>query len=377
MRLHAETGLWSTGEAVEDPPLVAVLEVGGAVLSWTVDVVGPPQITFIDHDQAEWLWHVVGEAGHVALAAALADPADSSNLDVDDVEISAGALEVPRRLALGHWLRRWWPTSVRDAIGPLDRALLDAEVAVLTADAEHFFPSGTFDSEVAALLAPHAAALTRHVRGGDRRIVELVSRAVELAGETGAGAGPDSALWLDLADRLGDSDLLAATEVGRQDDYALAAGNVTGTDSAAVARGTETIKWSAVPPHTFDAAENTAEWLISDGSGNNAATAVVRTLMIGGDPSGVAVTLRSGAIEGVSQLDGSGAARIALSAGERVPSESELWDHDWSATQLTVGVPSAESVHARDRVRAFVRRRLSAPPTDAFLAETLAAEADY
>ncbi|WP_207840272.1 hypothetical protein [Williamsia soli] len=377
MRLHPQSRLWTIGPEVEGPPLVAVLEVGGAVMSWTVDATDPPQITFLDHDQADWLWHVVGEDGHIALAAGMADPAvGPDSLEIDDVEIVAGALEVPRRLALGHWLRRWWPTSVRDAIGPLDAALLDAEVAVLTADAQHFFPADTFDSDVAALLAPHAVALTRHARGGDHRIVELVSRAVELVEETGAGAGPDSALWLDLADTLDNSDPRATAEAGRQDDYALAAGATAGTNSGAIARGTASIKWGAVPPHTFDAAENTAEWLIPAGSGD-AATAVVRTMLIGGDPAGIAVTLRSGAIAGAAVLDGNGAARIELSAGDDAATESELWGHDWSSTALTVGAAVSEPVQARERVRAFVRARLAAPPADAFLAEILAAESDY
>lgn len=378
MRLHVQSGLWTIGADTEGPPLVAVLEVGGAVLSWTVDVTGPPQITFLDHDQADWLWHVVGEAGHIALAAGMADPAvGPGSLEIDGVEMVAGALEVPRRLALGHWLRRWWPTSVRDAIGPLDAALLDAEVATLTADAQHFFPADTFDSDVAGLLAPHAAALTRHLRGGDHRVVQLVSRAVELVEETGAAAGLDSALWLDLADALDKSDLHAPAGVGRQDEYALAAGIPTVTNLDGIARGTATIKWGAVPPHTFDAAENTAEWLVPNDFGDATATAVVRTMVIGGDPSGIAVTLRSGGIFGAAELDGSGAARIALRTGEDTPSESELWGHDWSSTALTVGAAVSEPVQARERARAFVRARLAAPPADAFLAEVVAAESDY
>ncbi len=40
MRLVADSGLWGTGpghEPIAATPLVAVLEVSGAVLSWTVD----------------------------------------------------------------------------------------------------------------------------------------------------------------------------------------------------------------------------------------------------------------------------------------------------------------------------------------------------
>ena len=72
MRLVADSGLWSTGQQAAHPPLTAVLEVSGAVLSWTVDDPSTAaQITFTDPARADWLWHVLGEPGHSALAAAL------------------------------------------------------------------------------------------------------------------------------------------------------------------------------------------------------------------------------------------------------------------------------------------------------------------
>ena len=72
MRLVADSGLWSTGQLAAPPPLAAVLEVSGAVLSWTVDdPSAAAQITFTDPARADWLWRVLGESGHSALAAAL------------------------------------------------------------------------------------------------------------------------------------------------------------------------------------------------------------------------------------------------------------------------------------------------------------------
>ncbi|HEX2401986.1 MAG TPA: hypothetical protein VHJ79_18680, partial [Mycobacterium sp.] len=72
MRLVADSGLWSTGRQAAQPPLVAVLEVSGAVLSWPVDYPSHlAQITFTDPARADWLWRVLGESGHSALAAAL------------------------------------------------------------------------------------------------------------------------------------------------------------------------------------------------------------------------------------------------------------------------------------------------------------------
>src|ERR1700754_4087190 len=188
MKLVADSGLWSTGPLVAPTPLVAVLEVSGAVLSWTVDGdADAPAITFTDLPRADWLWRMVGESGHSAVAAAVDGrrPDGSQTIDVTGVGVLPGSVDRLRRLALGHWLRRWWPASPRDGIAALDPALLDAEVAVLTAAAQDFFSGDTFDSDVGALLAPHAVALNGLVPGGDPRVVELVTAASELTDDVG------------------------------------------------------------------------------------------------------------------------------------------------------------------------------------------------
>jgi hypothetical protein len=376
MKLQLDSGLWTTAPHADPIPLVATVEVSGAVLSWTVDTDAPPQLAFIDPRRAEWLWRVVGEAGHVALSGAIGDPpADADRIDLDDVDIAPGALDLLRRLAVGHWLRRWWPTSVRDAIAPLEGALLDAEVAVITAEAQHFFTDDTIDSDVGALLAPHAVAFARLIRSGDHRIVDVVRRAIELADDAGAGEGPDADVWQGLYAMFDAPDLEVRAGEGHHDDYALAAGDIRGPVVTAIARGRVTINWAAVPPRIFDAAENTAEWAIP--AGPDRLTAVVRTALVDGDASGITVTLRSGTIAGAAELDDRGSAAISLRSGADAPSESDLWAHDWSSTELVVGVPVAESVTTRERARAFVRGRLAAPPADAFLAEILAAESDY
>ena len=64
MRLVADSRLWITGPTTAATPLAAVLEVSGAVLSWTID--GPSddaatQITFTDLSRADWLWRIVGD----------------------------------------------------------------------------------------------------------------------------------------------------------------------------------------------------------------------------------------------------------------------------------------------------------------------------
>ena len=46
------------------------------MLSWTVDELAEgPQITFTDPRGTDWLWRVLGEAGHLLVAAALEEPA--------------------------------------------------------------------------------------------------------------------------------------------------------------------------------------------------------------------------------------------------------------------------------------------------------------
>jgi hypothetical protein len=361
MRLVADSGLWSTGQQAAQPQLLAVLEVSGAVLSWTVDdPTHAAQITFTDLDRADWLWRVLGEPGHVALAAALTGRAPGADVELAGVDLRPESLEPLRRLALGHWLRRWWPVSERDGIAALDGALLDAEIAMLTAAAEEYFTDDTFDSDVAALLRPHTAALSAHLTAGDPRVIELVRSCADLADDVGVA--------------LGDVDGVAQ----RRDDYALAAGaDAGGRGAGAIATGADSVNWGAVPAGIFDAAENTVEWRVESVDG--VAKAVVRVALSGsGLAAGIAVRLRSGALEGSGVLDADGVATLPVVDAQQTPvAESAAWDHDWRSTSVTVGADVDESPQTRERIRAFARSRLREPAGDAFLAEVLAAESDY
>jgi hypothetical protein len=378
MRLVADSGLWSTGQPLVATPLVAVLEVSGAVLSWVIDdqsgdaAIG---IAFTDVTRADWLWRVVGEAGHVAIASAVGSADEPRGIDLRGVDIVPAAAEPLRRLAVGHWLRRWWPASGRDGIAVLDHALLDAEVAVLTAAAQAYFSDDTFDSDVDELLAPHGGALTAHMRDGDPRVLDLVRAAAGLADEVGVD-GPG---WAELQAALDDSHTAAELAGGRRDDYALAAGAGGGARSTtAIARGVASLDWSGVPPGIFDAAEETVEWTID--AADAAAVAVVRAALIGpGRPTGIPVRLRSGTISGTGTLDADGRAILPLVDAQNGPlAESLAWDHDWSQTSVTVGAPVSEETPAtRERVRQWARARLDRPADDAYLAEVLAAEAAY
>jgi hypothetical protein len=396
MRLVADSGLWSTGPRVAPTPLAAVLEVSGAVLSWTIDdprgSVGT-RITFTDPTRADWLWRVLGESGHVAVAAALQgrEANEPRTIDVAGVStpfmaVSYGTLRVDtgtgsvdrlRRLAIGHWLRRWWPASHRDGIAGLDRALLDAEIAVLTAEAEEFFSDDTLDSDVEELLAPHASALTAHVRAGDPRVLQLAGAAAELVETMGA----DGSGWAELSATLAGSaapgsavvDLAAAFGVSA--DHGPAAGPAPRRPGAvAIARGVGSIRWGAVPPGVFDAAEETITWRIE--VADSVSVAVVHAVVTGpASAGGVAVRLRSKTVSGTGVLDAEGRATLQLVNADRQPvTESAARDHDWADTQVTIGADVDESPETRQRIRQFARARLDRLASDAFLAEILAAE---
>ncbi|KUH67179.1 hypothetical protein AU184_06425 [Mycolicibacterium novocastrense] len=359
MRLTADSGLWTTGPLVAPAPLVAVLEVSGAVLSWTVDDSTDAQIAFTDPARADWLWRVVGETGHHAVVCALGDRVAVDSVEVAGVTLLPDALAPLRRLALGHWLRRWWPASQRDAIATLDGALLDAEVALLTAAAQDYFGDETFDSEITHLLAPHSAALDAAVHEGDPRVTALVELCRNVADDVGVAldAGPVS---------------------GRRADYALAAGADTHVRSSAViGDGTASLNWAAVPPGVFDAAEDTVTWSI-EATGDGVSAVVDVELAGQGTPHGITVRLESGTVGGTGVLGADGRASFPVVDTDSTPiSETFAWNHDWRGARVVVGADVDESAQTRERVRAFARSRMDQPGPDAFLAEILAAESDY
>lgn len=377
MKLVAESGLWRLGPAVAEVPLAAVLEVDGAVLAWTVDEAGDEvaQITLIDPARADWLWRVLGESGHRAVADVAAQPADqAAGVDLSGVTVRTGALDGLRRLALGHWLRRWWPASVRDGIAGLDAALLDAEIALVTSAADDFVGEDTLDGDIGSLLAPHAAALSLHLLVGDPRVVDLVSRCARLAEDVGV----DAPGWAELVDAVEESTASPALASLRRDDYALAAGTDAGlTPTGLIARGVASVAWSGVPSGIFDAAEDIVDWAVAaDGDRVNA---MLHAAVVGpGTPAGIPVALRCAGFTALGALDETGRATIELlDAANRSISAIDAWDLDWSAAEVTVGAATDEPAQARDRVRRFARQRLAAPGPEAYLAEILAAESDY
>ncbi|BBX70346.1 hypothetical protein [Mycolicibacterium psychrotolerans] len=360
MRFAYRSGLWTTGPDPQPPPLTAVLEVSGAVLARTIDEPsGQTQITLTDLDRADWLWRLVGASGHGAIVAALRDGDAGEDVEIPDVTVETGALSTLRRLALGHWLRRWWPASRRDGIVDLDAALLDGELALLTAAAHEFFDDDSFDADVAGLVRPHGPRLNALVRHRDSRVATLARSCVELAEDSGVPIGG----------------LVEA--VARRDDYALAAGPGDRPGmGAAIADGRSSVAWSAVPPGIFDAAEDTVRWQVAPDV-DRVSVAVRAEVWGTASPAGLSVRLRSGAVHGTGTLDDAGAATVALLEGDHPLTLDAAWDRDWTGASVTVGADLAESRPARERARVFARARLRTLGDDAFLAEVLAADADY
>ena len=322
MRLVADSGLWSTGQLAAHPQLTAVLEVSGAVLSWTVDDPSTAaQITFTDPARADWLWRVLGEHGHSALAAALDGRTPDAAVELTGVNVLPESLEPLRRLALGHWLRRWWPASQRDGIAALDGALLDAEIAVLTAGAQDFFTDDTFDSDVAGLLRPHAAALSAYLHGGDPRVIELVRTCAELADDVGVA--------------FGEADARAAAPRRLCARRGPGSGPVRFRRDRHGSRFGQLGRRSRPASSTRPSAPSSGASMSADGF----AKAVVRVELSGqGLASGIAVRMRSGDLGGSGVLDADGVATFPLVDGQQQPvTESAAWDHDWRSTAVTVG----------------------------------------
>lgn len=367
----ADAGAWTTGPDVSDAPALAVLEVSGAVLAWTVDDpagVAATRVAITDGVAADWLWRLVGPRGHAAVVDALRGSHQIEKFELTDVDLQLEALAPLRRLAVGHWLRRWWPESRRDGIARLDPALIDAELAVLTSAAQEYFTEDTLDSGVDTLLAPHQAALLGLERGGDPRIVALVQSCRELADDLGVWSTAELTVAVaDSPDR-------------RRDDYALAAGPDTVRAAGAIARGVGSVNWIAVPPGIFDAAERTVDWSVE--SADAAVVATVRVATTGETSArGIEVQLSSDGVVATGVLDVTGTAAVTLVGQGGLPlTETQAWDHDWSQTTVVIGPEVADTVEAqgiRSRMRDFARRRLAQPGADAFLAEVVAAESDY
>ena len=300
MRLVADSGLWSTGPLVAPTPLVRCSKSAAPCCPGLSTIAArrcgrsrsPTRLS------ADWLWRVLGESGHVALAAALSGrrPERRRPSKLAGVDVQPGSVDELRRLAIGHWLRRWWPASHRDGIAALDRCA--ARCRDRAADRGRARTSSPTTRSIpmwrgcCRRMRRHSA----HTSGAEiRGVVELVRAASELTDDVGIA----------LAE--------PAEAMPRRDDFALAAG-LDGPPEHRWCGGDREQAHSTgpgVPPGVFDAAENTIEWRVV---ATDAATNAVVGVALSGtaSPGGVAVRLRSRDFSGAGILDGDGRATFPI-----------------------------------------------------------------
>ncbi|MFI6699707.1 hypothetical protein ACIBJC_12155 [Streptomyces sp. NPDC050509] len=249
----------ATGPSVldGDPNVdVAVLEVAGGHLTWSVLAPAAPPVAVLDDaDLAqEWVWAVYGER----VAPALADGGGV----VDGTEPALPALaESARRLAYAHWAARWWPASVIDSIPPLDERLLDREIAELTEACDPLF-AGRDDPA-----------------------------------DTAFGAAVD----IDIEHPL-----------PRPGDYALTAGpGAPGTpaDALTLARGTGGSDWRRCPPGLVDASERAVSWEVVRAAART--TVLVQVVAAPGPPLADRRLTPRAAVSGVADPLDIGLRRVA------------------------------------------------------------------
>lgn len=346
----------STRPAPATLPWVTLsVELAGGTLSWQL---------FGDRDDAHlhlwastdagWLWRLVGEPVHARL---LAQPRWSTTEFAIDEPAVPEELRLLHRLAWGHWLRRWWPTSVVDGLDPLADVVLDVEVALLTVDCDGYFDDDSFDGDPRALVARHSVDAIDSLATHFSPEVRTLHRR-----------------WLAY-----DADIAAPVrheQVRRADDYALAAGPTSAEPrTGGIAGGRASVAWESVPANTFDAAEDTLVWSV-DSVPELVADVAVR-LLPGRESAPVWVELRlpDPPMTARGQLDPAGTSRIPLPL-----TAAQAWQTDWSSLQCSVaGVVGDLARTRRDDARALIRRRLSGTHdgTPLFVAEQLVAEADY
>lgn len=290
--------------------ITLALQARGVTLEWPLLTDSLPHLTVHDPAEADWLHLLIGEAAHVALLRGK-DHAPAWNRPL------AAQL---RHLAFGHWLRAWWPASVLDGVPPLDRVLLDAELALLTDDLDEiiaFSPDGEIplDEETLRTLAHPLAA-----------------RARELLGlEAPAPAEPT------------------------REDYALVAGDRPTPGPASVLSGTSPHAWSAVPAGRVDAAEHAVAWVLEVTDRPELSVAV--QLLPGAQVAGIAVRATAGPAHAAGVLDAAGTAQLSL------PLEpAAAWALTAADVDVRIGVEVAEDGEERASVRALIAQRRTETP---------------
>ncbi|MDQ1034477.1 hypothetical protein QFZ75_000893 [Streptomyces sp. V3I8] len=369
----------------------AVLEVAGAVLTWPV--LGPagfPAAEIHDVGQAQqWLWAVYGEPVATAVdAVASGAPAAEPTLP----ERPSSLAEAAARLALGHWVARWWPTSHLDGIPAPEPDLLGLELAALTYECQQLLDESG-ELEGSELLQEHLVALGPLIRWRQSaapprrldRVLRLIDDAADNAGLDGEALRRlRSALERDDHEPTATPLDLADIFVRRQ-EFALAAGSPRTATRRVIARGSGTNDWCRCPPGFVDAAEDAVSWSVyALGAARRIEVEVV---------ADVAAPVGGVHLVAEVHVDGGHPNRVPLARRDDVwTGRADLDIPASTAPSVEVGIllpgfdpgPGTDDRAAREAVRALARHRLgvAAAPHDSgaahpdpFLAEIAAAAA--
>jgi hypothetical protein len=335
----------------------AVLDVGGATLSWPdVTDIGLPNAEIHDVSQAHhWLWALYGEG--VAKAVHEDGP-----VSTEDTELAGPA----GRLAFGHWAARWWPASYLDGIPALATDLLGLELAALTYRCQQLFDDSP-DDLTAELIEEHQAALDPLIQwwradGPVEHVLRLVDAAAD---SVGLDSEPLGRLRSFLDDPATGAPVDPAELFAPRSEFALAAGDPGGATGRIIARGTGTNDWRRYPPGFVDASEEAVTW-------------VARAI---GARRRVEITVAAGTLSPVVEL----AADVQANR-VRLTKQDDLWtgNADLAGQDIEVAVllPGFDpgvghDVRAeREAIRALARRRLALGSAEPFLAEIVAASGD-
>jgi len=335
----------------------AVLDVGGATLSWPdVTDIGLPNAEIHDVAQAQqWLWAVYGEG----VAKAVDEDVEASTEDTELARLAG-------RLAFGHWAARWWPASYLDGIPALATDLLGLELAALTYQCQQLFDD-SLDELTTELIEEHQAALDPLIQwwradGPVAHVLRLIDAAADSAG---LDSEPLNRLRSFLDDPATGALIDPAELFAPQDEFALAAGEATGVTGRVIARGTGTNDWRRYPPGFVDASEDAVTW-------------VARAV---GARRQVEITAAAGTLS----------PEVALAAdvqANRVPltkqddqwtGSAELSGQDIDVAVLLPGFDPGvgDDVRAeREAIRELARQRLTLGSAEPFLAEIVAASGD-
>ncbi|WP_329252294.1 hypothetical protein [Streptomyces canus] len=406
-------------EVAGDPDFTrAVLDVAGAVLTWSVlGAPGPPSGEVHDRGRAQqWLWALYGERVATAVHDRTAAEPDGVRVAADLTDLVGSAA----RLALGHWAARWWPASYPDGIPALEQDVLGLELAALTHRCQQLFDDegDQPDDCTAELIEEHRDALDPLIQwwraapqsADTARHLESVLRLIDHAADTIGLDGPalrHLRSSLDQRRPAGvavDPGSLFARHGG---GFALAAGETLVAGGRVIARGSGTNDWRRYPPGFVDAAEDAVSWtaravgarrrieveVVAHTAAPSAGAPLVAEVHVnGGRPSRVPLTRTDDRWTGRADL---GPGLLGGTAPPRIEVGVLLPGFDpgpFDAGPFEPGpgsgpVPGEERVRlARDAIRALARRRLNAAaerltydpsPYDVswgpFLAETVAA----